>query len=331
MKYSLYFILLPVLLAACGQSEPQPPVSTAVQQSTLDNHIVSVTVPMALKQVSEHVYYVQGKPGVATENEGFVSNAGFVVTNAGVVVFDALGSPALAKLLLQKIRTVTDKPVVRVICSHYHADHIYGLQVFADLGVEIWAPLGAEIYLNSVYAAERLEERRFSLSPWVNERTHLVAPDRYLENQDQFVLGGVEFTVTPVGSAHSDGDLTLYIEPDRVLFSGDIIFEGRVPFLGDANSGHWLAVLKKMETVKLKALIPGHGSAASAPNVAIRETRKYLAFLRDKMGEAVTEMIPFDEFYPTIDWSRFADLPAFNEANRRNAYQVFLSMEAESF
>ncbi|MEE9421930.1 MAG: MBL fold metallo-hydrolase [Gammaproteobacteria bacterium] len=286
---------------------------------------------MKLKQVSDHVYYVQGEPGVATDNEGFVSNAGFVVTNAGVVVFDALGSPSLAELLIQKIRTVTDKPIVRVISSHYHADHIYGLQVFADLGAEIWAPLGSENYLASDYAAERLEERRFSLSPWVNEQTHLVTPDRYLQNQEQFEIGGVRFTVTPVGAAHSDGDLTLYVEPDRVLFSGDIIFEGRVPFLGDANSGRWLAVLEKMESAQLKALIPGHGSAASDPNAAISGTRKYLAFLRKEMGAAVDEMQSFEEVYVATDWSGFESLPAFSEANRRNAYQVYLSMEAESF
>ncbi len=321
MKYLTFSILFLILISACSKSEPQPPVSK----------LALVTVPMKLKQVSDHVYYVQGEPGVATDNEGFVSNAGFVVTNAGVVVFDALGSPSLAELLIQKIRTVTDKPIVRVISSHYHADHIYGLQVFADLGAEIWAPLGSENYLASDYAAERLEERRFSLSPWVNEQTHLVTPDRYLQNQEQFEIGGVRFTVTPVGAAHSDGDLTLYVEPDRVLFSGDIIFEGRVPFLGDANSGRWLAVLEKMESAQLKALIPGHGSAASDPNAAISGTRKYLAFLRKEMGAAVDEMQSFEEVYVATDWSGFESLPAFSEANRRNAYQVYLSMEAESF
>ena len=286
---------------------------------------------MELKQVSEHVYYVQGEPGIATDNQGFVSNAGFVVTNAGVVVFDALGSPSLADLLLTKIRTVTDQPVVRVISSHYHADHIYGLQVFEDQGAEIWAPAGAEKYLTSEYAAERLEERRFSLSPWVNEQTHLVTPDQYLSRQQMFELGGLKFTVTPVGAAHSDGDLTLYVEPDRVLFSGDIIFEGRVPFLGDANSKHWLEVLKRMESAQLGALVPGHGPAASDPNAAISGTLVYLSYLREKMGDAVSKFIPFDIAYASTDWSEFSHLPAFKEANRRNAYQVFLSMEAEGF
>ena len=286
-------------------------------------------VDMTLQRVSEHVYFVQGVPGVATENEGFISNAGVIVTGAGVVVFDALGTPSLSRLLLEKIRMVTDEPVVRVIVSHYHADHIYGLQVFEDLDAEILAPVGAEKYLASEGARERLEERRFTLDPWVNDSTRLVFPDQYLSEGKQFRLGDVEFVITVVGNAHSDGDLTLYVEPDRVLFSGDIIFEGRVPFLGDANTRRWVRVLERMEKEQLVALVPGHGGVAENPNEAVNLTRRYLVYLREKMGEAVSEFVPFSEAYEEIDWSDFEQLPAFVAANRRNAYQVYLSMEAE--
>ena len=288
-----------------------------------------VGVDMELVQVSEHVWFVQGEPGVATDNEGFISNAGFVVTGAGVVVFDALGSPSLADALLNKIRTVTSEPIVRVIVSHYHADHIYGLQVFEDLGAEILAPVGVERYLESEQARERLEERRFTLDPWVNDHTRLVYPDVLLEEGAQFRLGDVEFIVTVVGNAHSDGDLTLFVVPDKVLFSGDIIFEGRVPFLGDANTARWVQVLERMEREKLVALVPGHGGVAEDPNAAVGLTRRYLAFLREQMGAAVDEFEPFDDAYAAIDWGGFEQLPAFAEANRRNAYQVYLSMEAE--
>lgn len=288
------------------------------------------TVTMKARQVSPHVWYVQGEAGVATDNQGFISNAGFVTTGAGVVVFDALGSPSLACQLLDRIREVTGEPVVRVVVSHYHADHIYGLQVFADLGAEIVAPAGASEYLESEAAVERLDERRFSLDPWVNEHTRLVFPDQYLEEGMRFRLGDVDFLVTVVGTAHSNGDLSLLIEPDQVLFTGDIIFEGRIPFVGDANTGHWLDVLERMDLETITALIPGHGEAADNPNQVIRATRDYLGFLNRVMGEAVEEFVPFDEAYEAADWSAFEKLPAFDLANRRNAYQVYLYLEAES-
>ena len=286
-------------------------------------------VAMELKKVSEHVYYVQGQAGIATDNEGFISNAGFIVTDEGVVVFDALGTPPLANLLLTKIRTVTDKKIIKVIVSHYHADHIYGLQVYKELGAEIIAPKGVMEYLSSPAAAERIEERRFSLEPWVNETTYIVTPDVIIDKPMEFNSGSISFKLDVLGAAHSDGDLTLYVEPDRVLFSGDIIFEGRVPYLGDANTKKWLETLTKMEVGKIAALIPGHGPAAKNPNQAITATRKYLAKIRKVMGKAVENLDDFADTYDKVDWSEFENLPAFAEANRRNAYQVYLSMEEE--
>jgi len=303
--------------------------ATVVAEGRLQEAYPPATVDMELKRVSEHVWFVEGAPGTATENQGFISNAGVIVTGAGVVVFDALGTPSLADLLLKKIRAITNEPVVRVIVSHYHADHVYGLQVFEDLDAEILAPAGAATYLESQNSRERLAERRLTLAPWVNKQTRLASPTRYLDEGMQFRLGDVDFTVTVVGKAHSDGDLTLYVSPDRVLFSGDVIFEGRVPFLGDSNSRNWVAVLARMEREQLTTLVPGHGGVAADPNEAISLTRRYLTYLRQQMGAAVSEFIPFNDAYANTDWTEFQDLPAFAEANRRNAYQVYLSLEAE--
>jgi glyoxylase-like metal-dependent hydrolase (beta-lactamase superfamily II) len=288
-----------------------------------------VSVEMVPQQVSEHVYYVQGRAGIPTEYEGFISNAAFVVTAEGVVVFDALGTPSLAWALRQRIRELTDQPVVKVVVSHYHADHIYGLQVFKDEGAEILAPAGAMDYLDSPQAAERLDERRFSLDPWVNEATRLVRPDVVIRDDHRFTLGGLDFQINYLGRAHSDGDLSLFIVQDKVLLSGDIIFEGRVPFVGDADTKQWLTALDAMQSEGVQALVPGHGPAASDPLQALAQTRDYIAYLREVMGAAVADFQDFASAYEAADWSRFERLPAFEAANRRNAYQVFLSMEAE--
>jgi len=47
------------------------------------------------------------------------------------------------------------------------------------------------------------------------------------------------------------------------------------------------------------------------------------------MGKAVEDLSPFDEAYAATDWSRFAKLPAFDAANRINAYGTYLLMERE--
>jgi glyoxylase-like metal-dependent hydrolase (beta-lactamase superfamily II) len=228
-----------------------------------------VPVEMPLQRLSEHVYYVQGKAGIATDNAGFISNAAAIVTDEGIVVVDALGSPALAWKFLQQLKTVTDKPVVKVIVTHYHADHIYGLQTFKAQGAEIVAPAGYRDYVDAPIARQRLEERRVSLSPWVDAETRIVMPDRVIDRHTTMAVGGVELALLYLGSAHSDGDLAVLVKNDNVLISGDLIFEGRVPFTGSADTGHWLAVLQDLDRSGLKALLPGHGPAASDPGEAL--------------------------------------------------------------
>jgi len=299
------------------------------QSLIADEKYAPTSVEMEVKKVSQHVYYLEGAPGIATDNEGFISNAGFIITGDGVVIFDSLGTPSLANKLVQKIKAITSQPIKKVVVSHFHADHIYGLQVFEELGAEIIAPYGAQKYIRSEAAASRLEERQFSLEPWVNENTHLVLPDTTIEKSKTFKLGDITFTINYMGKAHSDGDLTLLVEPDKVLFSGDIIFEGRIPFVGSADSKKWLETLTRLETGGLTALVPGHGPASTTPENTISLTRRYLAYLRKVMGAGIEDFTPFDEVYADADWSEFKDLPAFAEGNRINAYQVYLSMEAE--
>jgi len=312
LKVTAIFIFLSALIWFAASSAEQPNV---------DMHAI---------KVSDHVWYVMGKPGTAIENEGFISNSSFIITNEGVVVFDSLGTPALARMLLKEIRKLTDKPVKFVVVSHYHADHIYGLQVFKEEGAEIIAPSGAIDYLGSDAAASRLKERRSSLSPWINENTKLVPPDRYIKESEKFKLGGVEFTISALGSAHSEGDLTLFVKPDRVLLSGDVIFDGRIPWLGDADTQNWLKTLRSILASKPAAIIPGHGKQSSDPEALIRLTLNYLEFVRAKMQTAVDNWVTFDDAYGEVDWGDYDLLPAFKEANRRNAYQVYLSLEQES-
>ena len=323
----LFIAASALLFSSCSESNGQQ-INAADEEAVLDKYVNS-SVEMKLHKVSDRVYYVRGIPGIATDNEGFISNAGFVVTSQGVVVYDALGTPSLAKKMIQNIRKVTDKPIKTVVVGHYHADHIYGLQVFKELGATILAPIGYAEYMNSPFALERLEERRFSLEPWVNEKTHLLHPDRVIKQSETFTLGDTRFTMSLLGSAHSQGDMTLYIENDKVLFSGDIIFAGRVPFLGNANTKNWLETLIKFETDNVSALIPGHGPHAKEPKKAITLTRRYLEKVREVMSAAVDELTSFDEAYAAADWSEFEKLPAFEAGHRRNVYQVFLSIEQE--
>ena len=282
-------------------------------------------------RLSEHVWYVQGQLGVAaTANQGFNSNAGFVVTPEGVVVIDALGTPALGGALIAAIRSVSDQPIRRVIVTHYHADHFYGLPAFKQAGAEVWAHKAAREYLASGEAQARLEQRRRELAPWVDERTPLLAPNRWLDGSTSFALGGLHFDLIYVGPAHAPEDLVVMVREDAVLFSGDIVFSGRVPFVGNADSRRWLRAMDELLRLKARVMVPGHGAASRDPAADLAFTRDYLRYLRATMGKAAEEMQPFEEAYQRTDWRRFEKMPAFDAANRVNAYGTYLLMERES-
>ena len=282
-------------------------------------------------KVTERAWYVQGEAGAASAaNEAYNANAGFVVTDDGVVVIDALGSPALGHELLKAIRSVTPKPVRRVIVTHYHADHFYGLQPFKDAGAEIWAHRAALEYLTGGEAERRREQRARDLFPWVDERTPLVPADRWLDGDEAFTLGGVRFELQHFGPAHSPEDVVVVVPQEGVLYSGDILFKGRVPFVGAADSKAWLARINRLIDLTPKLMVTGHGEVSTDPAQDLALTRDYLVFLRAEMGKAVADFVPFDEAYARTDWSRYANLPAFAAANRVNAYGTYLLMERES-
>jgi glyoxylase-like metal-dependent hydrolase (beta-lactamase superfamily II) len=280
-------------------------------------------------RVADGVWFVQGEAALGSAaNRNFISNAGFVVTDEGVVVIDALGSPALATELIAEIGRVTAKPIRYVIVTHFHADHIYGLQAFKAIGAQIVAhPAGRE-YLQSETAQRRLQASRQDLFPWIDEGTQLVGADRWLGERDHtLVLGGQALRIRHMGPAHTPEDLVVLVQKSGVLFAGDLVFRGRIPFVGQADSQQWIESLNALLDMKPRLLIPGHGPVSATPRADLALTRDYLVHLRTSMGEAARNLEPFEQAYAKADWSKYERLPLFRVANRMNAYNTYLLME----
>ncbi len=310
---------------ACADDQRYPPISR----------------PLVIEQVpGAPIYYTIGNPSIPDkQNEGNTSNAGFIVTPDGVVVFDALGTPSLGWNLLQAIRTVTSLPVRYNVVSHYHADHIYGLQAFKDhtSSVIVAQERATEYRENDETSDERgnqrLDQRREALAPWVDENTRVVPPDITFKDRATIYLGEKRFVLLYAGPAHSASDSMMMVEPDGVLFAGDVVQSGRVPFMNaeDVDTSNWLRSLGEVERLDPKFIISGHGRPSTDAKTAIAFTRDYITYMRAAMSKAVADWTEFDAAYDATDWSKYKDLPAFATNNRGNAYRVFLEMERTQF
>jgi glyoxylase-like metal-dependent hydrolase (beta-lactamase superfamily II) len=126
----------------------------------------------------------------------------------------------------------------------------------------------------------------------------------------------------------------LLVEDYGVLFSGDTIYKGRVPFLDSpqTDTRHWLEGLEALAAMEPppRFVIPGHGEPSTSVQEAIAATSGYMRHVREAMQRAVDDFVPFAEAYERTDWSEYEDLPAFDASNRGNAYRIYLELEAES-
>jgi glyoxylase-like metal-dependent hydrolase (beta-lactamase superfamily II) len=262
-----------------------------------------------------------------------------VVTNEGVVVFDALGTPALGYRMIQRIREVTDKPIKKIVISHYHADHIYGLQAFKQHAgnPEVIAQKRTLGYVGGDRASQgeagqrRLKQRREALFPWVDENTFLVPPDITFDKDYSFKLGGLTFEIHHLGPAHAPGDSIMLVKEPGVLFSGDVIYKGRIPFLDSPETDvhNWIEGLHYLTNLKPapRFIIPGHGDVETDVTRALTFTQGYLEYVVEAMTRGLKDLKPFDETYNSTDWSKYEHMPAFRASNRGNAYRIYLELE----
>jgi glyoxylase-like metal-dependent hydrolase (beta-lactamase superfamily II) len=115
-----------------------------------------------------------------------------------------------------------------------------------------------------------------------------------------------------------------------VLFAGDLVFRSRIPFVGQADSRHWIVALDTLLGFDTLVIVPGHGPVSTEARKDMQLTRDYLVYLRTAMGLAAKNMEPFEDAYQATDWQQFEHLPLFRVANRMNAYNTYLLLEQEA-
>jgi glyoxylase-like metal-dependent hydrolase (beta-lactamase superfamily II) len=161
----------------------------------------------------------------------------------------------------------------------------------------------------------------------------VVPPDITFKERMMIALGETRLTLLYAGPAHSSSDIMMMVEPDGVLFAGDIVQNSRIPFMNseDVSTTQWLHALDEVAALDPKFIIPGHGKTSTQAKQAIAFTRDYIQYVRNTMMTAVQNWTDFNVAYEQADWSKYRDLPAFASNNRGNAYRIYLELEQSQF
>ena len=288
-----------------------------------------------LTRVAPDIYVTYGVIGTIDEfNRGFNGNAAFVVTDAGAVVIDALGSPRLGQQWIEAIRARTDKPIKHLILTHNHPDHSYGASAFRQwTDAEVIAHPATEQYLNSTQFEDSVAYRERLLDgDFANFEP--VRPDAVVEpafgEPRVLELGGATFHIYNVGSHHSFGDLLIHMPDRQITFVSDLYFQNRTTYMLDGDLSDYFQAHELAKGLDTELMIPGHGVVQEGPPFPMREkTVSYVTRLRDMMREAVENMVPLPQAVDRAAeaFPEWEDTALFGENHRKNANFVYTEME----
>lgn len=217
-------------------------------------------------------------------------NSGVIVGDDAVMVVDATATPVMARALIEKIRTVTDKPIKYVLLTHYHAVRVMGASAFE--AQEIVASRGTwELITERGRQDFDSEVGRFPrLFRAVETVPGLTWPTMAFEGALTVWLGRRRVEIMHLGRGHTKGDTVAWLPEDRVLFAGDLVEYGATPYTGDAYHADWPATLDRLRALGAEKLVPGRGDALTSRELVeagIESTREFVKALFDSARHGV--------------------------------------------
>ena len=295
----------------------------AVIAGTTDTRSNSITpIPKAeddfqLVKVAEGVYAAIAKPG------GLASgNAGFVIGDDGVLIFDTFLTPAALEELIGEIEKLTKLPIKFAVNSHYHLDHTGGNQVLTARGVPIIAhdnvliwqttknkrflPASADLEKRKADTTKLLatipEDRKDARAPLEKTLRRLDAmmaitltnPTKTFKSGTMELKLGKRKVVLATFPGHTGGDVIALVPDAGVVFTGDLGWSKTLPNLVDATVNDWIPTLDTMLKQNPNAkYVPGHGNVAEAAD--IKDFRDYLVDLRSRVKKGIADGLTVDD------------------------------------
>jgi quinoprotein relay system zinc metallohydrolase 2 len=278
--------------------------------------------PLPVQEVAPGVFVHTGEIALMSEeNLGDIANIGFVIGDKGVAVVDTGGSVPIGERLLAAIRARTDKPILYVINTHEHPDHVFGDAAFDGIGATFVGhhnlpralAIRGEFYLKAF--------RRIIGDKLVNQ-VKLIPPTLTVADRLSLDLGGRTLELQAWPTAHTDCDLTVLDTKTRTLFAGDLVFVGHLPIIDGSLKG-WLGVLDALAQVPALRVIPGHGPIGLPWPQALDSERAYFDRLAKDVKTSIAKGEPVEAADKSAGQSQRDDWRLFDEYNSRNATAAY--------
>ena len=282
----------------------------------------------SIQIVAEGIWAIEG-PAEQRSPENLGNNAtfGLIETDDGAVLVDPGGTRAGAEMLQAVVADLTDHPVTHVINT--------GGQDHRWLGNGYWRERGAEIIASEAAVTDQRARASLQLTmlselvgaAGLSGTDPAFAETTFAESFD-LSTGGRRIEIHHVAPAHTPGDSFVWLPDEGIVFTGDIVFVGRLlGVLEVSDTAGWLDAFSAIEALTPAQVVPGHGPVTDLAT-AQADTRDYLANLRARMRDYIDaggDIIGSVD----IDQSAFAYLDQFEALSRRNAQAAFAQMEWE--
>lgn len=277
--------------------------------------------------VAPGIWAIEG-PAEQRNAENLANNAtfGLIETSEGAVLVDPGGTWNGAAELHSVVRDLTDQPVVFVINT--------GGQDHRWLGNDYWKVQGATIIASADAVQDQTERASVQLTMLSQlvgdglEGTDPVHADIVFDAEHSLEVGERLIEIRHVAAAHTPGDSFVWLPQDETIFTGDIVYVGRLlGVMSYSDTASWLEAFAVIEALAPLHVVPGHGAPTTLEQ-AQADTRDYLVNLREQMRRYIDEggdIVGSVE----IDQSAFSYLDQFDALARRNAQTAFEQMEWE--
>jgi quinoprotein relay system zinc metallohydrolase 2 len=253
----------------------------------------ATAAPLEVREVAQGVFVHEGAT-LALDAPGHddIANIGFVVGERCVAVVDTGGSVRTGRALREAVAAHAKLPICYVINTHVHVDHVLGNAAFkADKPAFVGsATLGAAIDASRRYFVEHYPDD-FDAPASADQ---VIGPDTAVATTRDLDLGGRTLTLRAYPKAHTDSDMTVLVGDAGVLWTGDLLFVGRVPAL-DGSAKGWLAAIDEIAKTHPDIVVPGHGPVSHDPAAAFAPERRYLEALVDGVRKEIADGKPIDD------------------------------------